>query len=128
MPKSPVPVLTLRVVDLLDRSREGMAGAHLLQERLAAAHRQRLALPEAETRQRFEEDAARAIEGERVRLRERLLTRIRAIAEDLREERGASAVLDDGLCLARAPDVDVTEEVLARLDAPAMQRRAVGDG
>lgn len=116
MPDRGFVVLTVNVLDVLDRSRAGKQAAAALEARFQAAKQKRAALAEGSEAARFEIDAVREIEVERGRLREELLAKARVVCEGLRTERKASLVVDRGLALAFDPALDVTDEVIARLD------------
>ncbi len=118
------------VVDLnrvLDESREGRAAAQQLQQRFAALQAAvdklgargassagRARSTEAASELQSREGAA--IEDERGRLRAALLGRARPIIEAIARERGAAVVVDATAVIACAAAVDVTDEVLRRLD------------
>jgi Skp family chaperone for outer membrane proteins len=94
------------VVDMkavLDRSRAGRAGA----ERLAAEWERNKGLP----------DGAARIEALREQLRAPLLARAGEVVRRLAAEKKASAVFERGAVLLCPPERDVTEDVLAALDA-----------
>lgn len=111
------PVLLVRIVDVLDRTREGQQGARALEQRFADARAAVGKLPPGPERASAEARAAAEIEEERARLRDGLLGRARAGAEALRKKRGALVVLDASLAVALDAAVDVTDELIAALDA-----------
>lgn len=111
------PVLLVRIVDVLDRTREGQQGARALEQRFASAREAVGKLPPGPERVAAEARAAGEIEAERSRLRDTLLARARAGAEVLRKKRGAQVVLDASLAVAFEGGIDVTEELIAVLDA-----------
>lgn len=116
MPDRVVLVLCVNVPDVLDRSRAGKQAAAALEARFQAARQKRATLEEGVEAARFEIDAVREIEGERTRLREELLAKARRVCEEIRQEKGAALVVDRSVVLAWDPALDVTNEVLARLD------------
>ncbi len=113
----PAGVLVVDVRTLLDESAEGKRAAAALEASFHEHKHKRDALDEGEDVRRFEAEAVATLEGERARLREALLARARAVIEEVRRERDAAVVVDRALTLAAADAVDVTAEVLARLDA-----------
>lgn len=120
MPEARAPVsnaiLVVRIVAVLDSTREGKEGAAALEQQFAAARAAVEALPAGAERSAAEVRAVREIEAERARRREALLVRARAVAEKIRAQRGAALVMDAGLTLAMDAGLDITAEVVAALD------------
>jgi Skp family chaperone for outer membrane proteins len=121
-------VLVVDVSRILDDSRAGRAAAQQLQARYdnARAAVDKLAsrgstssgrARSVEAAGEFEANERAAIEAERVRLRSELLARARPIIEAIAKERGADVVVDAAAVITCAANVDVTDEVLRRLDA-----------
>nr|CRH05177.1 Putative Outer membrane chaperone Skp (OmpH) [Candidatus Magnetococcus massalia] len=67
--------------------------------------------------QRLVEDHTRAQESENVRLTRRITAAVREVIEDIARERGFVLVLDKGQVIFSAPDIDITEVVLGRLNS-----------
>lgn len=111
------PVLLVRVVDVLDRTREGRDGAAALEKQFTAARAAVTAMAAGPEQAAAEAKAVGEIESERARRRTALLERARAGAEQIRKQRGAQLVLDAGLALAFEGALDVTDELIAALDA-----------
>lgn len=65
----------------------------------------------------FEQRAVADIEEERARLQRECLERAQAIAREIASARGAAFVLDKRAAPVTPTDADITDEVLARLDA-----------
>lgn len=117
MPEGNVPVLVVRVTDVLDRSKHGVQAADVLRARFTDARRKREAISDPVEGARFETDFARELEAERERHRDALLTRAAALAETIRLRRGALVVVDASVVLAADTNADITGELIAALDA-----------
>jgi Skp family chaperone for outer membrane proteins len=119
-------VLVVDLKRVLDESRPGREGAGALQAKFDEMKAQHEKLRSRGTTERgkreadaaaaaFEADAARALEGERARLRADVLSRCRPIIAALMVERGADVVVDAAAVLASGAAVDVTDDVVKRL-------------
>lgn len=64
----------------------------------------------------FQEQAIAEIEAERARLGQAAVATILPVLEAVRSERGAGIVVDTRTTLAAAAGLDITDEVLRRLD------------
>ena len=116
--------MLVRVTDVLDRSQAGQKGAEELRARFLEARKRREGIKDPVEGTKFEIDFARELEGERERRRMELLVAARAHAEAIRKKRGAQVVVDAGSVLAAVDGVDVTDEVIALLDAaPAAAKK-----
>lgn len=123
-------VLVADLNRVLDESSAGRAAARQLQERFDAA---RAAVDKLASRGSSPHGRARsgeaaadleateraAIEAERSRLRTAVLERARPVIEAVAKERGASVVVDAAAVIACVAAVDVTDEIIRRLDAQA---------
>jgi Skp family chaperone for outer membrane proteins len=116
MPDRAFRVLIVSVTDILDRSKAGQEAAKALEGRFVKAKEKRATMTDAVEAAKFEIDAIREIEGERNRLRDALLVKARVAAEAVRVEKGADIVVDKSLALAADTGLDVTDEVLRRLN------------
>ncbi len=119
------------VVDLnrvLDESALGKGGAAALAARYATLKEQHDKLQQkgasekgkaaaAAAAAEFERGAQQELERERARLREDVLARTRPIVAALLTEKKAEVVVDAAAVLASVAGVDVTDVVVARLDA-----------
>ena len=118
------------VVDLnrvLDDSSIGRAAARQLQQRFDAARAaveklaSRGSSPHGRARSgdaaaELEASERAGLEAERSRLRAEVLARVRPIIEAVAKDRSADVVLDAAAVIACVSAVDVTDEVLRRLD------------
>ena len=69
--------------------------------------------------QKFERASLTALDEKKVALREQLLNDVRGIVDDLRKQAGASFVLDASAVVLAPKESDITEQVIAQLDARA---------
>jgi Skp family chaperone for outer membrane proteins len=144
------PVIVVDLKRLLDESKRGQVAAQELQARFDAARVsfERLSAKgtssqgrqqAAEVAAEFERDALRQLEEERARLRTALLDAARPLLASVMKERRAQVVLDARACLVVDDAIDITNELLRRLDEtdPAeggaglhvvQAHRAVNDG
>jgi Skp family chaperone for outer membrane proteins len=112
---TPLP-LFVHVPTVLDTCREGNEGKAALQRMFDAARAEHARLPVGSAQDVFEAEAAQRIENEREKRREALLRRLLKEAEALRAERGAPMVIDASAIVAADMSLDVTEELVRRLD------------
>ncbi len=124
-----LPVVGVLVVDLarvLDDSAPGKAGATALQakfDELKAQHEKLRSRGTTEKGQKeaaaaaaaFEVDARKTIEGERAKLRDDVLAKVRPVIAAIMVEKNASVVVDAAAVLAVAAAVDITADVIARV-------------
>jgi len=69
--------------------------------------------------QKFERASLSALDEKKVTLREHLLAEVRGLVEDMRQQAGATYVLDASAVILAPKESDITEQVIAQLDARA---------
>lgn len=121
-------VLVIDLNRVLDESAAGKRGAAALSARYAALKEQHDKLQQKGASERgkaaaaaaaaeFERNAQQELEGERARLRDEVLAKLRPIVAALLSEQKAEVVVDAAAVLASVGGVDVTDKAIARLDA-----------
>lgn len=110
--------LVVDIDEVLDTSQKGTAAAAFLRKEYEKHKKARDALAK-DKRAEYEREATMNLERERARLRQEVLVEVRKLVQALMKEKGAKVVLPRAQTLAYDDKIDVTAEVLRRLNASA---------